>query len=236
MKINLYKTYESLSKSKNKDTFFATLQKAAKNLGFEYCAYGVRSTYPVSSSKTHVINNYPDDWNLKYQLNNYFEIDPTVHHGLRSTQAFIWEESIHQESSFFWEEAKSFGINYGMSQAQKDAQGRIGMLSFASANNNLDDKSLIVHAPSLIWLSQIAHARLSEYLIPQEGTEADFQLTKREKDILRWTAEGKTSNEIAIVMSISDRTVNFHINNIIKKLSVSNKTAAAVKALVLNLF
>lgn len=118
----------------------------------------------------------------------------------------------------------------------KDAQGRIGMLSFASANNNLDDKSLIVHAPSLIWLSQIAHARLSEYLIPQEGTEADFQLTKREKDILRWTAEGKTSNEIAIVMSISDRTVNFHINNIIKKLSVSNKTAAAVKALVLNLF
>lgn len=235
MKINLYKTYESLSKSKSKDAFFSTLQKAAQNLGFEYCAYGVRSTYPVSSNKTHVINNYPDDWNLTYQLNNYFEIDPTVHHGLRSTQAFLWEESIHKEAPIFWEEAKAYGIHYGMSQSQKDAFGRIGMLSFASANNNMDAKRLLVHAPSLIWLSQIAHARLSDYLMPLENGETDYQLTKREKDILRWTAEGKTSNEIAIVMSISDRTVNFHINNIIKKLSVPNKTAAAVKALVLNL-
>lgn len=235
MKINLYKTYENLSKAKDKSSFFTTLQKAASNLGFEYCAYGVRPIYPMYSHKLQVINNYPDDWNAVYLTNNYFEVDPTVQHGLRSTQALFWEDDVFKSAPYFWEEAKSFGINYGISQSQIDAHGRIGMLTFASSNENYNSKILLLQTPSLIWLSQLAHTRLSEYLMPYEVIDTDYQLTKREKDILRWTAEGKTSNEIAMLMSISDRTVNFHVNNILKKLSVSNKTAATVKALVLNL-
>ncbi|WP_168189640.1 LuxR family transcriptional regulator [Limnobaculum zhutongyuii] len=235
MKINLYRTYENLSKTKDKESFFKTLQKAASDLGFEYCAYGVRPIYPLSAQQPQVINNYPIGWNQAYQSNNYFEIDPTVQHGLRSTQALFWEDDLYRTSPYFWEEAKAFGINHGISQAQKDSIGRVGMLTFASPDQHYTAKTLLVQAPSLIWLSQIAHNRLAEYLLPQENHEADYQLTKREKDILRWTAEGKTSNEIAILMSISDRTVNFHVNNILKKLSVSNKTAATVKAMVLNL-
>lgn len=235
MKINLYKTYENLSKAKDKSSFFTTLQKAASNLGFEYCAYGVRPIYPMYSHKPQVINNYPDDWNAAYLTNNYFEVDPTVQHGLRSTQALFWENDVFKSAPYFWEEAKSFGINYGISQSQIDAHGRVGMLTFASSNENYSSKIVLLQTPSLIWLSQLAHTRLAEYLMPHEVIETDYQLTKREKDILRWTAEGKTSNEIAMLMSISDRTVNFHVNNILKKLSVSNKTAATVKALVLNL-
>ncbi|MDR0806024.1 MAG: LuxR family transcriptional regulator [Enterobacteriaceae bacterium] len=235
MKINLYRTNENLSKAKNIDTFFTTMQKAASDLGFEYCAYGVCPVYSPEPSVPRVINNYPKEWNSTYLTNNYFEIDPTVHHGLRSTQALFWEAKVFKDAPHFWEEAKSFGLRYGLSQSQKDACGRIGMLTFASENQNYTSKMLLRQAPSLIWLSQIAHHRLAEYLLPQECSDIDCQLTKREQDILRWTAEGKTSSEISALMSISDRTVNFHVNNILKKLSVPNKTAATVKAMVLNM-
>lgn len=60
-------------------------------------------------------------------------------------------------------------------------------------------------------------------------------LTLREKDILRWCSEGKTSEEIAMLMGLSERTVNFHIGNSIKKLSVANKTVATAKAVYLQL-
>ncbi len=41
-------------------------------------------------------------------------------------------------------------------------------------------------------------------------------LTLREKDILRWSSEGKTAEEIALLMGVSERTINFHIGNRLK--------------------
>jgi LuxR family transcriptional regulator, quorum-sensing system regulator SolR len=53
--------------------------------------------------------------------------------------------------------------------------------------------------------------------------------------MLLWTAEGKTSSEAATILSLSERTVNFHINNAIMKLRAANKTQAVVKAALLGL-
>ena len=61
------------------------------------------------------------------------------------------------------------------------------------------------------------------------------KLTKREVEILRWTAQGKSSEEIANVLHLSINTINYHIKKSIAKLEAPNKTAAAVKASVLGL-
>jgi len=53
--------------------------------------------------------------------------------------------------------------------------------------------------------------------------------------MLKWSADGKTSDEIAIILNLTKRTVDFHIANAINKLNVTNKTAAAVKAIQLNI-
>ncbi len=61
------------------------------------------------------------------------------------------------------------------------------------------------------------------------------KLTKREVEILRWTAQGKSSEEIANLLHLSVNTINYHIKKSIAKLDAPNKTAAAVKAAVLGL-
>lgn len=66
-------------------------------------------------------------------------------------------------------------------------------------------------------------------------TEALSELTKREKEVLRYIAKGMLNREIAITMTISERTVKNHISNIFKKLDVSDRTQAAVMALKNNL-
>jgi LuxR family transcriptional regulator len=61
------------------------------------------------------------------------------------------------------------------------------------------------------------------------------KLTKREIEILRWTALGKSSEEIASVLHLSVNTINYHIKKSTAKLGASNKTAAAVNAALLGL-
>ena len=87
----------------------------------------------------------------------------------------------------------------------------------------------------MIWLVQLAHLGMARRLTPKLMPEAEVTLSKREIQVLRWTAEGKTSSEVADILRIAERTVNFHITNAIIKLNASNKTAAAIRASVLGL-
>ena len=69
----------------------------------------------------------------------------------------------------------------------------------------------------------------------QRAREPPIRLTAREVEVLRWTADGKTSHEVGQIMAISERTVNFHINNSLLKLGANNKTSGVIKAAMLRL-
>jgi len=51
-------------------------------------------------------------------------------------------------------------------------------------------------------------------------------LTEREAEVLHWVVEGKSNNEIAIILSISVRTVDKHLQNVFSKLGVESRNAA----------
>tara|TARA_R110002049_G_scaffold199259_1_gene369291 strand:- start:531 stop:761 length:231 start_codon:yes stop_codon:yes gene_type:complete len=53
-------------------------------------------------------------------------------------------------------------------------------------------------------------------------------LTPREHEVLRWIAEGKGNRDIADVLGISLRTVEKHIENVLRKMGVENRTAAVM--------
>lgn len=69
---------------------------------------------------------------------------------------------------------------------------------------------------------------------PTAGTPP-IELSEREKSCLSWTALGKSSWEIGQILRISENTVIFHIKNAMKKLGVSSRTLAAVKAVEMGL-
>ncbi len=52
-------------------------------------------------------------------------------------------------------------------------------------------------------------------------------LTKRELEILRLTADGHPNAELARMLWVTEQTVKFHLSNIYRKLGVSNRTEAA---------
>lgn len=71
--------------------------------------------------------------------------------------------------------------------------------------------------------------------VPRPGTKSlkmKFPvLSGREKEILKWLKEGKSSWDISRILRISRNTVNFHIKNLFRKLDVVNRTQAVSEAL-----
>lgn len=74
-------------------------------------------------------------------------------------------------------------------------------------------------------------------IIPQRQlSRANFKaqhsnLTEREYEVLKLVVDGKSNNEIAQALTISEHTAKAHVCNIIQKMLVDDRTQAAVKAL-----
>ncbi len=57
-----------------------------------------------------------------------------------------------------------------------------------------------------------------------------FSLSPREREVLKWVKRGKTSWDISVILRISERTVNYHVSNIMRKLDVTNRQQAVSEA------
>ena len=107
-----------------------------------------------------------------------------------------------------------------------DLEGYIGLGSI-----NVQRLKLMM-LPTQVSASQV-HTMESpdRRLIPTEAVEeCAIRLTAREKDVMRWTMEGKTAWEVGRILGISERTAVLHINNAMHKLGCPTKYTAAFKA------
>lgn len=82
-------------------------------------------------------------------------------------------------------------------------------------------------------LLQIVRNRLSQQG-PAAATDG-IALTEREIEAMTWVARGKSSHDIAVLMDLSERTVNFHVNNVIQKMGVATRVQAAIRCALLGL-
>jgi len=106
------------------------------------------------------------------------------------------------------------------------AMGFLSVSSTSLSVNLMAGEVVELRLQILVQLALTTLLRLEhEMVMPPE-----MKFSKREKEILKWTAEGKTSAEIAIILSISENTVNFHQKNMQKKFNAPNKTQIACYA------
>ncbi|MFT7724140.1 MAG: LuxR C-terminal-related transcriptional regulator [Roseateles sp.] len=82
-----------------------------------------------------------------------------------------------------------------------------------------------------------AHAvTAAERLLGPKVDQHDLpRLTKRELDTLSWTSHGKTAWEVSAILGMSEKTVNFHLGNAMRKLGVGSKHQAVLKCVAAGL-
>jgi LuxR family quorum-sensing system transcriptional regulator SolR len=202
------------------------LATIVQQLGFEYCSYVLRVPFPLSSPSVTWASTYPADWLEHYFANEYLEVDPLIRKTSNSLSPVVWTDEIFESQPAFWEEARSHGIRHGMTT---------GMLSLARSHQTVTSLELAETEMKLVWLSNIVHGLIGSVEMQRLMPVSDGELTTRESEVLRWSAAGKTADEIGKILGISERTVTFHITSSLTKLHVTNKTQAVAKALLLGM-
>ncbi|CAN7768993.1 autoinducer binding domain-containing protein [Variovorax sp. LjRoot175] len=179
-----------LTGARSPEDAFAQIALGARELGFEYCAYGLRLPLSFTNPKTLILSSYERGWRERYLEAGYLRTDPTVAHGTRSAQPVVWSNKLFERAPQMWEEARSFGLRVGWAQSCFDADGRMGMLTLARSNERLTRKELLAHDPMMRWLANNAHLTLAGHL---GGAQAAIHepFTRRQVEVLRWTADGK---------------------------------------------
>ncbi len=217
------------------DELFERVLIAARQMGFDFCAFGIRLPFPLTRPLVHLFNNYPDAWRERYESEGYIAIDPSVAYALRSNNPTAWTEEMFRGTPMLWSEAQESGLRHGWLQSTVETCGVAGMLTLARSSEAISESELKSVGTKLSWLAHVVHHAFAKALMAQHGPSVEARLTTREIEILRWTADGKTAGQISDILTISDNTVNFHIKNAMSKLQTSNKTSAAVRAAMMGI-
>lgn len=227
-------SYEQLRAATDERQLFDRIAHLTKQLGFEYCCYGIRVPLPVSNPSVAIFDTYPAGWMKHYQESRFIDVDPTVREGLTSSRLIVWPETTANAPKL-WSDAHDFGLKVGVAHSSWAARGAYGLLTMARHADPLTSTEIDQLTLQASWLADLSHALMSELLVPKMAPEAKVVLTLRECEVLCWTGEGKTAGEIGQILNISERTVNFHVNNVLLKLNATNKVQAVVKAIVMGL-
>jgi DNA-binding NarL/FixJ family response regulator len=94
----------------------------------------------------------------------------------------------------------------------------------------------VLHGESI--LNQELMARLLQRLASEKPTQEDLplgRLSPREREVLQLLTRGQTNREIARELTVSVSTVKIHVEHILAKLGVSDRTQAAVRAVEMGL-
>ena len=172
--------------------------------------------------------NYPDGILQEYLEEGMYRKDPVVEEYAGSIQVQNWQECF----------AKHKGTGIIEPLADNDiidgfTHGTIwpsGGCAFSFACGQSDD----VKRTKEVLSYTIPHLGEALKRVREESNYMAQQysslLTKREREVLNWLQQGKSSWDISAILKISERTVNFHINNILEKLDASNRTHAVAIA------
>jgi DNA-binding NarL/FixJ family response regulator len=104
--------------------------------------------------------------------------------------------------------------------------GAAGYLLKGAPTAELAQAIRIVHGGESYMEPRIAARLLTDAATPQR-----FVLTERERSVLRLVAAGMANKQIARQLSISERTVKFHVTSILNKLDAENRARAVALAI-----
>lgn len=123
----------------------------------------------------------------------------------------------------------SFAENHQVFSAIKS--GAMGYLMKDTSSEELIEAIRDTYLDKPVLQPEIAQQLMKDIQSQESGVSPDRTLTEREVEILQHVAMGKTNQDIADELVLSERTVRTHITNILAKLQLSNRTQAALFAL-----
>lgn len=211
-------------------------ERVCRKNGLELFAYQVTMAGAGAGALPAVASNRPEAWDSEGPFGS---ANRAIGYRARHAQRpFFWGPAALRDATGLprdsYMAAEGAGLG-GVTVPIPDPQATIFM-SFAGSRpsgpffKTLQRRLGLLHVATLTF-----HLLRRTYMSDQPARNALPSLSERERQCLGWIARGKSSWETAQIMAISERTVNFHIENVKRKFDVRSRLQLVYNAALLGL-
>ena len=224
--------FEVIDRAKSPAELTAALVKAANQFGYSACCIIAFPDPNIPFEKGVLSQDFPPGWFDHYLEQKYNLVDPVFQRASKIFRPFEWTtESFTPElegkAALLMNEAAENGLAAGFVVPTYTPQGPVNV-AFTGARVELSQEN----RAALCLIGLYAQTRASELLgLKSALSPQNNPLSPREREVLKWCSDDKTTNEIAEALGISANTVITHVASACRKLGVSSRTAAVAKAL-----
>jgi LuxR family quorum sensing-dependent transcriptional regulator len=187
---------------------------------------------PTGRQKDHVLLcDWPVEWLERYVARNYVDHDPIVSRMKQLQAPFQWRDAseikVDHDGEVVMGDAGEFKLKDGLAFPLVTLDGQIVMVSLGG--EQVEMSGMEFGMISLVATYAIGRAM---QLLTAEGRVIDhIELTPRERECLKWAAEGKSEWEISQILGISEHTSEKHLLNAKFKLGAVNRVQAVAEAI-----
>lgn len=177
-----------------------------------------------------LVDGWPAEWHLRYVSEDHFSHDPCVARCRHSPEPFLWGDlpaaRLFKRAKLVMDEAAEFGLKEGICVPVHVPLAGPGVVTAASDRVEIPPSAM----PFIETLC--VHTFRSLLALGTSGQrDGAAPLTARERELLEWSAQGKSTEDIACILGVTRNTVESHQRNIRGKLDAINVSHAIVKAL-----
>jgi len=231
------------------DDLLRVMQGIAEELGFVSFSF-------IDNSRPHDLDPFyfgtsGNEWEETYHDNAFVGVDPALRQARRTNKPFLWAEIVREparrgpksQQSRLMEAALDQGFTEGLVVPChfQDSHGRYqsasGVYYWSQRPANLygiiKENRWRLHLLMIYFIQRTIdlHDARQTRSMPGFNRLAGNDLSDRERDVLSWCAQGKTSVEIADILEVSDRSIEVHLKHAMQKLNARNRTAAVALAI-----
>ncbi len=216
--------------------FRAEIARFAQNLGFRTVDALTVIDHEDSNSEFICVNNIESpDWQTIDP--SYGQRDPVMQHCKRSSIPIVWGTKNYLAPGLanIYEVFSAYGLRSGISVSSHLGNGRHFALSVHTDQDLPDDTRHIAYAlPQLQLFATHALDAAFRLFLPT-GALSVPQLTRQEVDALSWVLDGKSNEEIASKLNLSEAALKICLRKVAQDLECANEHQAALKALRLGI-
>jgi DNA-binding CsgD family transcriptional regulator len=220
------------------DRLFSALMRFFSDFGAECASYHITVAHlrRLNLGEGFVFNRFPADWTQHYVAKGYFTDDPIIGLAMRHSEPFHWYDvgklvELTNAQRAYLEDLRRFGFVDGFAFPIFAEKGTVAYIGAGSriAPMRCDEADVL----TMQYVCHYVHKRYVE-LCGVPGDEPS-RLTRRERDVLIWLVRGKSNSAIAGILGVSENTIDTLVRRCYRKLGVSDRISAALKAVGLGL-
>ena len=121
------------------------------------------------------------------------------------------------------------GYTVSFRSISERSKGAIALTAKPGLTQEKVDETWAEHGDAIVVMNNVMHLKL--LTLPHSG---ERQLTKRQREVLQWVGDGKTTQDIAVLLNLTAATIEKHLRLAREALDVETTAQAVLKAAFYN--